>query len=84
VWALVDKWEDKVQAENPTMRKFSALVIELELLKPDASGKYDETKLAQMEWEAKNDGRVKDDLRGVSEHVKKDARQKAEAKFPAA
>ena len=82
VWALVDKWEEKVQAESPTMRKFSALVTELELLRPGPDGRYDEDTLSRLEMQVKHDGRVEDDLRDISERAKQQARRKAEAKFP--
>ena len=84
VWALVDKWEEKVQADNPVMQTFRKLVTELEMLKPGPDGLYDDAKLTQFEWQAKHDGRAQDDLRGVSERVKQQAREKAERKYSGA
>ena len=47
VWALVDKWEEKVQADNPVMQTFRKLVTELEMLKPGPDGLYDDAKLTE-------------------------------------
>lgn len=81
VWALVDKWDEKAQMAPQVVEKFRRLVSDLERLRVNSYGTYDEAELQNLEDQS-YEGRRPDDVFDVSEPAKLRALKLAEEKFP--
>jgi hypothetical protein len=81
VWALVDHWEEKARLNTDTAVEADRLRIELETFKPDASDSFNEDTLQGFERRSYG-GVLPDGQLAISEDEKKQALEKAEARYP--
>jgi hypothetical protein len=81
LWAVVDRWDEKVQISQDTINKFSSLVTKLELMRMREDNTFDESELRRLEIESQ-EGRIADAEFGIGERARKRALAVAERKYP--
>jgi hypothetical protein len=81
VWSLVDEWPRRAQLNESYGKDFDQLYVELQTLRPDADGIYDEAKLSDFERRSRS-GVDADRADNVSETEKELAWKKALERYP--
>jgi mobilome CxxCx(11)CxxC protein len=81
LWALSDEWDRQGKLNEMTLAQFSELRGQLERLRPDSTGSYDETSLRDIERRS-TVGLSYDDELGVSDSEREEAWDVAVSRFP--